>query len=73
VGVAYQECFVKNTPFVHMLYCFPVQRNSLGSIAFSVHRCMQNAELSLFVSCGAGPFQKGLRSLSGVGIKPDWF
>ena len=49
------EVFCKNTPFVHMLYCFPVQQNSSGSVAFCMQRCMQNAELSLFVSCGAGP------------------
>jgi len=54
-----------------MLNCFPVQRNSVSSIAFSVHRCMQNAELSLFISRGAEPFQKVLRSLSGVDMKSD--
>jgi len=69
--VAYQECFVKNTPFVHLLYCFPDHQNYLGSIKFSVHHCMQNLELSYFVSCGAGPFQEGLRLLCGVGKKPD--
>jgi len=32
---------------------------------------MQNMELSLFDRCGAGPIQKGLRSPSGEGVKPD--
>ena len=44
----------------HMFYCFQVQRNSLGSIAFSLHCCMQNAELSPFSSYakeqGQGPY-----------------
>ena len=33
---------------------------SLGSIGFSVHRCMQNAELFPFLSAvEQGPFRKG--------------
>ena len=54
-----------------------LQWNSLGSIVFSVHRCMQTAKLSPFISsaqgAGTGPLQKGLRSLSGVDIKPDQY
>ena len=70
--------FVKITQYDHVLYCFLVQRNSLGSIALSVHRCMQNAELASFnisaQEAGKGPFHKGLRSLIiniNYNIKPD--
>ena len=56
-----------------ILYLSPVE--FLRKIAFSVNRCVQNAELSPFISSaqGAGtePLQKGLQSLSGVDVKPD--
>ena len=43
----FEKYFVKITPHVHILYCFPVQWDSLGSIAFSVHHCMQNVPFYL--------------------------
>jgi len=56
-----------------ILYLSPVE--FLRKIAFSVNRCVQNAELSPFISSAQGPgtepLQKGLQSLSGVDVKPD--
>jgi hypothetical protein len=56
--------FYKHSISPHVtLFPSPAERNSLGSIAFSVLHCMQNAELPLLTALlrkqGKGPFRKG--------------
>ena len=41
---------------------FPSQAKFLGSIAFSVHHCMLNAELSCFISSAQGPGHRKYRT-----------
>ena len=41
---------------------FPSQAKFLGSIAFSVHLCMLNAELSCFISSAQGPGHRKYRT-----------